>query len=197
EPRQVRDGIERARIQAIGKGVVEQPRSQILRAHFVVTFQPELLDRAKVVGIAELLTQGFVQVPVRLRRLRAEQFRDVRVEIRLHLVVVEQRVVDIEQEHQGRGCVHSLPFVAGSTLGSFQPPASAISASACFGPQVPGLYLCTGTLSPMIGSSTRHASSTQSSRVNSAESPSIASPSSRSYGIMPVRMWRCATSSTG
>src|SRR5690348_1509208 len=194
---EVRNRVQRTRIYARGEVVFQQVGRQILRAQFVIAFQPEALNRAEVVGVTQLFAQVFVDLPVLFRGVRAEHVRDVLVEIILHAVVVEQGVVDVEQEHDGCGLTHRITLAGESSCGSFQPPASAISASASFGPQVPGLYFRTGTLSPMTGSSTRQASSTQSSRVNSAESPSIASPSRRSYGAIAVRTWRCAISSTG
>src|SRR5215210_3058242 len=96
-------------------------------------------------------------------------------EIVLHAVVVEQRVVDIQQEddivrsahaaaiHDAQSCD---PGCCCSTGLCQQPSLSTIN-SASGGPHVPGSYSRTGAISSRMGSTTRHAASTQSSRVNS------------------------------
>jgi hypothetical protein len=51
-------------------------------------------------------------------------------------IVIEQRVVHIKQEyHLARYC----HFAAFTGIGLCQFPSGAMSASACFGPQLPGL----------------------------------------------------------
>jgi hypothetical protein len=69
------------------------------------------LQGAEVVGVAELSRQLGVDGPVAVARCRAEILLQARGEIGGEPVVVEQRVVDVEQEHHvvpggGLGCGH-------------------------------------------------------------------------------------------
>ena len=111
--------------------------ARLLRADFVIAHQPELLDRAKVIGVPEPGPQVLVDRPILLGRVRAEFRREVPLEVGVHPIVVEQRVVDVQQKHDGRIGTHWAFPGGGSTTGLFQPPAAAISASASFGPQLP------------------------------------------------------------
>jgi hypothetical protein len=60
--------------------------------------KPEPLQRAEVVRIAELLAEQLELVPVALLTLRAEFVGQVAPQVGGDAVVVEQRVVDVEQE---------------------------------------------------------------------------------------------------
>ena len=60
--------------------------------------EPEALERAEVVRVAELLAQPLELVPVPLLPLGAEVLRQVRAQVGGDGVVVEQRVVDVEEE---------------------------------------------------------------------------------------------------
>src|SRR6266478_1406307 len=89
----------------------------------------------------------------------------------------------------------------GDHSGVFHPPTLATSASASFGPHVPGSYSYIG-LGPWItGSTIAHAASTTSWRAKRVASPSIASPSRRSYASIrppsPCAAWSTTLSSTG
>ena len=65
----------------------------------------EALERAEIVGIAKLLPDRLEMPPVAVRRL-PEQAAQMRPQVIGHAVVVEQRVVDIQQEDDvvGHGC---------------------------------------------------------------------------------------------
>ena len=91
-------------------------------------------------------------------------------EIRAEAIVVEQRVVDIEQEHDTTPILNQHGRVS-SGFGSCQPSSPATTARAAAGPQASGSYSATGTALSSIGSTTRHAASTTSSRVKSVASP--------------------------
>ena len=59
---------------------------------------------------------------------------DVHVEVGLHAVIVEQRVVDVEQEDE---VVHHVAIAPSPACGLRHGPSAPISASASSGPQVP------------------------------------------------------------
>src|ERR1700692_2885896 len=112
-------------------------------------------------------------------------------EIRNETIVVEKRIVDIEQEHDVTFVQHGRDS---SGFGSCQPSWLATMARAATGPQGPGSYSATGAALVTIGSTTRHAASTPSSLVKSEASPRMASPSRRSYGdLSPATEWRATS----
>src|SRR5207253_1929991 len=117
--------------------------------------------------------------PIAIALTGAEGLFQACAEIRAEPIVVEKRVIDIQQEHDLAFAQHGA---VSSGLGSCQPSSPVTTARAPAGPQVPGSYSATGTELWSIGSTTRHAASTPSSRVKSAASPRMASPSRRSYG---------------
>src|SRR5450830_960487 len=86
--------------------------------------------------------------------------------------------------HFQLGVIHylALPSSSDDMIGSGlnHCPSGAISASACWGPQLPRGYGNAGPCSASTGSTTAHAANTASSRVNNEPLPAIASPSSRS-----------------
>jgi len=57
------------------------------------------LERAKVVGVAELGAQLLEQLPVAPIAVGSERLDEMTPEVLDHRVVVEQRVVDVEKEH--------------------------------------------------------------------------------------------------
>ena len=64
---------------------------------------PVALQRAEIVGVAELGPERFEDRPVALLTLDADLLRQVSLEIRGNAIVVEQRVVDVNQENNGHG----------------------------------------------------------------------------------------------
>src|SRR6185437_2938999 len=164
------------------------------RAHLVAATHAELLHRTEVIGVADPVAQRFVDFAIELAASLAEYVRDVRVEVGVEGVVVQQRVVHVEQEHEVARGVHFAGVLL--TTGSCQPPSAAISLSEAAGPQLPDSYWMTFSASSSAGSMIRHAASMPSSRPNSSASPRSASPSSRAYGRRTrLGCWR-ATSST-
>src|SRR5690348_11042128 len=97
-------------------------------------------------------------------------------------IAIQERVVHVQQKHDLAGRAHA----DSSSFGLCQPPSPAMIPSASGGPHVFGSYSASGVALPRIGSITRQAASTPSSRANSETSPRIASPSNRSYGIISV-----------
>src|SRR5262249_20770012 len=68
------------------------------QARVVRVGEPEALERSEVVGIAELGAQALELVPVALLPLGAELSGEVIAQVGRDPVVVEQRVVDVEEE---------------------------------------------------------------------------------------------------
>ena len=98
--------------------------------------QPETLQRAEEVGIAVLDALFFIECPEAVVRVLAENVQDMRAEIVLHPVVVEQCVVDIEQEDDVVRLEHGPVY---ARFGLSQGPSRPTSSWASSGPQVPGL----------------------------------------------------------
>ena len=67
---------------------------------------PVALQRAEVVAIAELEEQVLQDRPVAVARGRAELALEPAAQVGLDAVVVEQRVVDVDQEHDPVRCAH-------------------------------------------------------------------------------------------
>ena len=57
------------------------------------------LQGAQVIGVAEFLSQLLEDRPVALLRIGADLARQMAPQVVGYAVVVEQRVVDVEQEH--------------------------------------------------------------------------------------------------
>jgi hypothetical protein len=129
------NGIERARIQPVGKRIIEDEFTDAKQSHVVFEPESETLQRGQVVRVAGLVAHGRVQRPVAVALLRTERLLEMRGEIRAEAVVVEQRVVDVEQPHRRRLAQHGGLF---SGAGSCQPSSPANTAAAVAGPHVPG-----------------------------------------------------------
>ena len=95
--------IERAAVQPVGERVIHQPVRYPQQPRVVQLLQPVALERAEIVGIAEFAAQLLENLPVPVARGRPMLDAQMNVEVGLHAIVVEQRVVDVEQERRGRG----------------------------------------------------------------------------------------------
>jgi hypothetical protein len=97
---QMGQNLQRAGVQPLGKGVVEQPGRHRQQLHVQRVLGAVALQRAQVVAVAQrvpqLLQEG--RVPVAARR--AVGLLQVLPDVGLDAVVVEQRVVHVHQEHQ-------------------------------------------------------------------------------------------------
>jgi len=150
---------QRTGIQAVGERVFEQERCHQQQFRFVEVLLAVTLQCAEVVGITELGAQLFEYFPVAIFVVRTEFAYQVIFQVLSHAVVVQQRVVYVEQEYDFFGPAHVVPP---SCLGLCHRPWDSISLSASAGPQVSCSYSITGVAWPRTGSITRHASSTQS-----------------------------------
>ena len=95
---QVTDGVERARVHAVGKRVVEQIERDPEHARLAWMLDAVPLQRAEIVRVAELGPELLEDLPVALLTLGADRVDQMTAQILDHRVVVEQRVVDIHQK---------------------------------------------------------------------------------------------------
>jgi len=89
---------QRARVQSLRERIVEQEERDLQQLRLIEIFEPIALQRAQIIRVAELCPQFLEDHPVALAAGMAEFALQVLTEIGLHGIVVEQRVVDIEQE---------------------------------------------------------------------------------------------------
>jgi hypothetical protein len=104
-------GAQGARIQAVGKRVVDQParHAQHLRAMHLFDSKP--LKRTQVIDVSQFLSQFFKDCPVPVASRNAIPPLQVLPEIILHTIVVDEHVIDIEEEDNNRRMGrHVAPF---------------------------------------------------------------------------------------
>src|SRR5437016_4491280 len=101
----------------------------------VVESDAEFLQCSQIVHIGKLFAQRSKNGPVSIALIGAEGLFQAGAEIRAETIIVEKRVVDIEQEHDLLFAQHGA---VSSGLGSCQPSSPATTARAAAGPQVPG-----------------------------------------------------------
>src|SRR5882724_9552808 len=95
--------VERSRIEAIGERVVDQVRRHRHEVQVLRVLGPVALERAEVVAIAELDEERLENRPVPLTTRGAELPLEMALEVVLNPVVVQQRVVHVDQEDDGGG----------------------------------------------------------------------------------------------
>jgi hypothetical protein len=104
EPAEMGDELESARVEAIGERVVDQEarqRQQPVRGGSApFHFGAVALQRAEVVGITELVARRVEDRPVAVGTGRAELALEMQAQLGDDSVVVEQRVVEVEQEDE-------------------------------------------------------------------------------------------------
>ena len=93
----VLDRVERGREEAVRERVVEQEEGHVEEVRAVDVFHPEALQRAQVVRVAQLDAQLLEQLPVALVLPVADLLRQVAAHVGHHVIVVDQRVVDVEE----------------------------------------------------------------------------------------------------
>src|SRR5215469_4181066 len=70
---------------------------------------PVALQRAEVIGIAEFASESFKDFPVSVARRRAVALFEVLAQMRLHAIVVYQRVIHVEEEDDVGPLAHFVP----------------------------------------------------------------------------------------
>src|SRR6185312_12287828 len=91
-------GLERSREQPVGEGVVHEKRGHPQKLHFARMLDAETLERTEVVAITECREELFQDRPVAVARGNAEAALEMILQILLDPVIVEQRVVHIDEE---------------------------------------------------------------------------------------------------
>src|SRR5215831_12823238 len=106
--------IEGGREQPIGEGVVHQERRHREKLYIARVLRPVALESSDIVAIAQLREQILKDPPITLAGGDAKGALEMVLEVLLYRVVVEQRVVDIDEEDERIGGPHvALPSEAG------------------------------------------------------------------------------------
>ena len=93
----VLDRVERGREEAVRERVVEQEEGHVEEVRAMDVFHPEALQRAEIVRVAQLAAQLLEELPVALVLPVADLLRQVAAHVGHHVIVVDQRVVDVEE----------------------------------------------------------------------------------------------------
>jgi len=96
------DHLQRAREETLRERIFDQERGQREKVRVARVFQPVALERSQVVGIAQLPAQRLEQRPVALLALGADLLVQELFQVLGDPVVVEERVVDVEEEDEPR-----------------------------------------------------------------------------------------------
>src|SRR5689334_13232002 len=104
------DDIERGPIQPAGKRIVDEKRRHQQQPRVAHISEAVALQRAQVVRVAQLGAQLLEDRPVPVPAFDTELAREMIPEIVLHKVIVEQRIVAVEEEYDiirnGTGVAH-------------------------------------------------------------------------------------------
>lgn len=92
------EGVERVRIEAVGEGIIDEEVGDDEQARVAGICDAVALERAEVVGVTEFGAQLLEEGPIVLRAFGADFAFEVAFEVGGDAVVVEQRVVHVEQE---------------------------------------------------------------------------------------------------
>src|SRR2546425_6042977 len=106
------DGVERAGIQPAGKRIVDQKRRHEQQARVARISEPVALQRAQVIRVAQLGAQLFEDCPVPIPARRSELEGKMFPEVVLDEVVVEQRIVAVEEERDTVRRCHGVASTA-------------------------------------------------------------------------------------
>jgi hypothetical protein len=96
---QALEHVERLRVEPVGERIVHQERRRRQQARIPRILHPIALQRAEVVGIAELRPEPLEDRPVALLALRPDLAGEEALQVGGDAVVVEERVVDVDQEY--------------------------------------------------------------------------------------------------
>ena len=93
------DHVERGREEAVGKVVVDEEGRDREEVRIARVLDAVALQCSQVVGVAELDAQRFEDGPVSLLALDPDLADEIPLQVGGNPVVVEQRVIDVEQEY--------------------------------------------------------------------------------------------------
>ena len=85
--------------ETVGKGIVQQKLGHLQHARVPWDTQAIALQCARLACIAEFGTQFLKNFPVAIAVLGTELRSEMHAQVVLHPIVVEQRVVAVDQEH--------------------------------------------------------------------------------------------------
>ena len=91
--------IQRVREQAIGKRIVDQKTGNGEETWIVRFFVAVALQCAEIIGITEFTPQLFEEAPITLRPFAADLLFQMMLEVRRDAIIIQQRIVHIEQKH--------------------------------------------------------------------------------------------------
>src|SRR5580704_9411895 len=91
-------GVNGSRIQTGRKRIVDQPARHTQHIRSMHLVQPEPLQSSKIIDVSQLASQLFKDCPISVARLRPKLAGQMLSQIRLHRIVVEQRIINVEQE---------------------------------------------------------------------------------------------------
>src|SRR5262249_15025105 len=94
----VLDRVDRARIEPVCERVVHQEARYGQQRVITRMADARVLERAQVVGVAELRAELLEDLEVLLRAFRADLLHEVAPQVERHPIVVEQGVVDVEED---------------------------------------------------------------------------------------------------
>ena len=93
---QAAQGVECAGIDAFRERILDEIPRDLEQASVMRIGAAQALERAEIVGVAELISEFFEDRPIALSSFLTELCGEVPMEIGLDCVVLEQRVVDVE-----------------------------------------------------------------------------------------------------
>src|SRR6202795_3922516 len=166
-----------ARKQPACKRVFQQELRHFQQFRAVIEAGSKLLQAAQVIRQPKRRAPARENIPIAGALRGAERTLQPVAKIRRETIVIQQRIIYIEQKYYFAGVQHGAVF---SIVGSCHVSSPSTMLAAAAGPQAPCSYSMTGGIAVRMGSTTCQAASTLSSCVNSPVSPRMASPSRRS-----------------
>src|SRR4030095_7306633 len=103
--------VERSRVEAIGEGIVDEERRHRGEVDVPRVLAPVVLQRPEIVAIAELHEQRLEDRPVPVAGYGTEFPLEMALEVVLHPIVVEERVVHVDEEGEGRRRRHDAAAI--------------------------------------------------------------------------------------
>ena len=88
--------IERTSVQPVGKWIIGQPVHEAQNARIVHVFPAITIECTQIVRVAQLAAEFLEDLPVPVACGRAMFDTDMDIEISLHTIVVQKRVIHVE-----------------------------------------------------------------------------------------------------
>src|SRR3954462_12508517 len=92
------DGVECARVDAFGERIVDEKRRHEEQARIVVQLEPVALQCPEVIDVPQLHAQRLEDLTVTVAARSAERLLQMILQVAEYPVVVEKRVVDVEEK---------------------------------------------------------------------------------------------------